>query len=80
VLIRQDDEQVLVRVSDTGPGLSGQQAANAFRRGWSTKPGEGHGIGLSLVRQVADRYGGGCRIDPADGGGTVLTVRLPVPS
>jgi two-component system CitB family sensor kinase len=80
VLIRQDEHEVLVRVSDTGPGLSGSQAANAFRRGWSTKPGEGRGVGLSLVRQVAERHGGACRIEAPEGGGTVLTVRLPVPS
>jgi two-component system, CitB family, sensor kinase len=79
VLIRQDDGQVLVRVTDNGPGLTGRQAADAFRGGWSTK-GAGHGIGLSLVRQVADRHGGGYQIAAADGGGTVLTVRLPVPS
>jgi two-component system CitB family sensor kinase len=79
VLIRQDGREVLVRVADTGPGLSREQAANAFRRGWSTKPGEGRGVGLSLVRQVAERYGGDYRIAAGDGGGTVLTVRLPVP-
>jgi two-component system CitB family sensor kinase len=78
VLVRQEDDHLLVRVGDTGPGLSADQAADAFRRGWSTKPGTGHGIGLSLVRQVADRYGGDCRIAAADGGGTVLTVRIPV--
>jgi two-component system, CitB family, sensor kinase len=79
VLIRQDDGQVLVRVTDTGAGLTSGQAADAFRGGWSTK-GAGHGIGLSLVRQVAERHGGGYQIEAADGGGTVLTVRLPVPS
>ncbi|GIF16518.1 sensor histidine kinase [Actinoplanes teichomyceticus] len=80
VLIRQGPAEVLVRVSDTGPGLTPQQAAAAFRRGWSTKPGAGRGVGLSLVRQVAERYGGSYGIDPAPGGGAVLTVRLPVPS
>lgn len=78
VLVQQADNHILVRVSDTGRGLSEQQTVNAFRRGWTTKPGEGRGIGLSLVRQVADRHGGDCRIEAADGGGTVLTVRIPV--
>ncbi|MFF5078579.1 ATP-binding protein [Actinoplanes sp. NPDC000266] len=70
VLIVNDDGVVLVRVTDTGPGLP----EGAFRKGWSTKA-EGRGIGLSLVRQVADRYGGTIEVD-----GSAVTVRLPVPS
>jgi two-component system CitB family sensor kinase len=79
VLVRQDDNEVLVRVADTGPGMTPEQAASAFTRGWTTK-GPGHGIGLALVRQVTERYGGSYEVTPATGGGAVLTVRLPVPS
>ncbi|WP_430782607.1 sensor histidine kinase [Actinoplanes sp. G11-F43] len=79
VLVREQDGEVLVRVADNGPGLSPDQAAAAFQRGWSTK-GAGHGIGLSLVRQVAERYGGTYDIRGGSGGGAVITVRLPVPS
>ncbi|NMO50751.1 GHKL domain-containing protein [Actinoplanes sp. TBRC 11911] len=78
VLVRQEENDVLVRVSDNGPGLTDEQAAAAFGRGWSTKEGPGRGIGLSLVRQVADRYGGAYAITRAPGGGAILTVRLPV--
>ena len=79
MLVRQDDTEVLVRVTDTGPGLSPAQASAAFRRGWTTKDGAGCGVGLSLVRQVAERYGGSYDIAPATpAGGAVLTVRLPV--
>ena len=80
VLVRQEGGEVLVRVTDNGPGLSPDQADNAFRRGWSTKSGPGHGVGLALVRQAAERYGGDCAVAPADGGGAVFTVRLPVSS
>ncbi|MDI6097338.1 sensor histidine kinase [Actinoplanes sp. NEAU-A12] len=79
VLVREENGEVLVRVTDNGPGLRPDEAAAAFRRGWSTK-GDGHGIGLSLVRQVAERYGGSYVIETAPGGGAVLTVRLPVPA
>lgn len=77
VLVVEEGGEVLVRVSDTGPGLA--DASLAFRRGWSTKA-EGRGLGLALVRQVADRYGGGYEVGTAGGGGAVVTVRLPVPA
>ncbi|GAA2888610.1 histidine kinase [Actinoplanes cyaneus] len=80
VLVRQEEDEVLVEVGDTGPGLTAEQAASAFRRGWSTKPGPGRGVGLSLVRQITERYGGRYAIDSAPGAGAVLTVRLPVPA
>jgi sensor histidine kinase regulating citrate/malate metabolism len=75
VRVREADGEVLVRVSDTGPGLADVEAA--FRRGWSTRR-EGRGLGLALVRQVVDRYGGSYDVSAADGGGAVVSVRLPV--
>ena len=78
VLITEEPSEVLVRVSDTGPGMTEEEAAAAFRRGWTTKR-EGRGLGLALVRQVAERHSGSAVASgPASGGGAVLTVRLPV--
>ncbi|MDQ7907905.1 sensor histidine kinase [Phytohabitans sp. ZYX-F-186] len=76
VLVQATAERVLVRVTDTGPGLPAEQVADAFRRGWSTKR-EGRGLGLALVGQVVERYGGGYEVSTS--GPTVFTVRLPVP-
>ncbi|GIM90829.1 histidine kinase [Paractinoplanes toevensis] len=75
VLVVQEDGEVRVTVSDTGPGMP--DPAAAFRRGWTTKEG-GRGVGLSLVRQVTERYGGA--YDVQSSAGTIITVRLPVPS
>jgi two-component system CitB family sensor kinase len=75
VLVQATPGQVLVRVTDTGPGLAAGQVADAFRRGWSTKH-EGRGLGLALVGQVIARYGGTYEVATAP---TVFTVRLPVP-
>ena len=74
VLVVEQDGAVLVRVGDTGPGLS---SADAFQRGWSTKA-EGRGLGLALVKQVVDRHGGSIDLAGAAGGGALITVRLPV--
>ncbi|MET0422722.1 MAG: sensor histidine kinase, partial [Actinoplanes sp.] len=77
VLVVETDGEVLVRVSDTGPGIAERDVTSAFQRGWSTKD-HGRGLGLSLVRQVVDRHGGSYDVAAAPGGGAVVTVRLAV--
>jgi sensor histidine kinase regulating citrate/malate metabolism len=73
VTARSDPEELLLRVADTGPGVP--EDADVFRRGWSTKAGEGHGLGLALVGQAVRRYSG--TVDVGRDGGAVFTVRLP---
>ncbi|MFF5288656.1 sensor histidine kinase [Paractinoplanes globisporus] len=79
VLVVEEDGEVLVKVSDSGPGLPARDVDAAFRRGWSTKA-DGRGVGLSLVRQVADRHGGSYAVSPRPGGGAIVAIRLPVPA
>ncbi|MEW2584565.1 sensor histidine kinase [Streptomyces virginiae] len=74
VTLRPEREELLLRVADNGPGLP--EGVDVFRRGWSGK-GEGRGLGLALVRQVAQRYGGAVLAAQGPGGGAEFTVRLP---
>ncbi|MBT3155088.1 sensor histidine kinase [Streptomyces sp. CHD11] len=79
-----DGGSVLVlRVSDTGPGVDPDHAEAVFRRGFSTKPSgpDGRGLGLALVRQAVARHGGTLSVtsgDSGDGGGAVFEARLPL--
>lgn len=75
VTVRRDAAGLLLRVADNGPGLP--EGADVFRRGWSGK-GEGRGLGLALVRQVAHRHGGSVEAADALGGGAAFTARLPL--
>ncbi|MFD7624778.1 ATP-binding protein [Streptomyces sp. NPDC059851] len=77
VTVRPEEEGLLIRVADNGPGLPEGVAAEVFRRGWSGK-GEGRGLGLALVRQVALRHGGSAEAAEVPGGGAEFTVRLPI--
>ncbi|MBI0298481.1 sensor histidine kinase [Streptomyces sp. PRKS01-29] len=75
-----DDRTVLLRVSDTGPGIPADRRDVIFTEGWSTKEPPAHGkrgIGLALVRRLAERQGGSVRVSDREGGGAEFTVVLP---
>ncbi len=78
VRLAGDDGRVVMRVGDSGPGLSEEDAAHVLDRGWTTKaaPGAGRGLGLALVLQVARRHGGTVTIGRSALGGAELTVVL----
>jgi sensor histidine kinase regulating citrate/malate metabolism len=84
----QLDEGVLeVRVEDTGPGLTEEQARRAFDLGWSTKDGDsaapaglGRGLGLALVASTVRRHGGEVSVRPGPGAEFRVTLPVPVPA
>ncbi|MFJ4328476.1 ATP-binding protein [Streptomyces tricolor] len=80
VELRAEGRTVVLRVRDTGPGIPEEQRELIFTDGWSTKKPPAHGkrgIGLSLVRRLAERQGGSAAVGAAAGGGAEFTVILP---
>jgi len=74
--------QVEVRVADRGPGVPAAFRERIFEPffrlpGHAEREG-GVGLGLALVRQIAERHGGSVRCEPRDGGGSCFTLALPV--
>lgn len=68
ISVVEDDDDLLVRVQDSGPGLRGVSPQQLFRRGWSTKGGTGdvRGLGLALVEQVVRSYEGRITVHGGD--------------
>ncbi|MEO7108976.1 MAG: HAMP domain-containing sensor histidine kinase, partial [Polyangiaceae bacterium] len=67
--VSNDDDRVRVTVSDRGPGLDLSARERMFERYWRGAADiEGRGIGLALVRAVAERHDGSARADQRDDG------------
>ncbi len=81
VEVRRQGGSAVVRVTDEGPGLDAEQAAQVFDRfyrGSEARTGEGTGLGLSIVAALAAAHGGSARVDTAAGEGSVFTVEIPL--
>jgi PAS domain S-box-containing protein len=79
----QDSDLAVVRVEDTGIGISHQSLKEVFTRYFQekTKPlgdAKGLGIGLSLVQEIVQFHGGEVQVESEPGRGSVFTVMLPV--
>ncbi|WP_093611326.1 sensor histidine kinase [Streptomyces indicus] len=80
VEVRTTGSEVVLRVRDSGPGVPPEQRELIFTEGWSTKESPAHrgrGIGLALVRRLAERQGGSAAVGEAADGGAEFTVVLP---
>ncbi len=68
-------------VTDSGPGIAAEDLPHLFDRFYrarSARAVPGSGLGLSIVRQVADSHGGTVTACPAPGHGTRVTLSLPL--
>jgi sensor histidine kinase regulating citrate/malate metabolism len=78
VTVSQDDDTLLIRVADSGPGMDEETFQRAMQRGYSTKSGSdagGHGLGLALVGQVVKRHKGTLTADVTYGSVVTVTVK-----
>jgi signal transduction histidine kinase len=70
---------VRIRVRDNGCGMSPEVSRRIFEPLFTTKPpGEGTGLGLTIVRSIVAGHEGAATVDSVEGKGTVFTVYFPV--
>jgi signal transduction histidine kinase len=78
----REGEALVLRVVDTGMGISEEQMPRIFDRFWQADTSakrkyQGVGIGLALVKELAEAQGGSVNVQSQLGKGTTMIVRLP---
>lgn len=77
VTATRDGEQPVLRVEDTGPGMTEQQRAHAFDPYTTDRGGQGGtGLGLAIVARLVAADHGTASLHPAAGGGTRVEIRM----
>ncbi|MDP9887123.1 sensor histidine kinase [Pseudarthrobacter enclensis] len=79
---RADNQWVRLSVTDTGMGMSTEDAAKAFNRFFRSESARraaipGAGLGLSITRMIVERHGGSIMCESGEGQGSTFTVTLP---
>lgn len=83
VQVRQEGERIVLEVSDTGIGIPADQLDRIFERfyqvdGSIRRRYGGAGLGLALVKEIAEAFGGQVQVRSEVGKGSTFTVTLPI--
>jgi signal transduction histidine kinase len=82
VTVSLERREAVLRVRDHGIGVPPEALPRifepSFRAAGAAACAPGRGLGLSISRQIVARHGGSIEAAPAEDGGTVVTVRLPL--
>ncbi|NLF34517.1 MAG: HAMP domain-containing histidine kinase, partial [Clostridiales bacterium] len=77
--IRREGDKAVITIRDYGPGIPGDELPHVkykFYKG--TSKARGSGIGLAVCDEIVSRHEGRLTVGNAEGGGCVVTIRLPI--
>jgi two-component system, OmpR family, sensor kinase len=82
---RRTPGSVIIKVSDSGPGLPPQEAEHVYDRFWRadksrTRASGGSGLGMSIVAAIVATHHGTTRFDSTVETGSTVTIQLPLPT
>ena len=77
VVAIEQDKKLTLHVMDDGPGIKAEDVETILQRGTRADQSiEGHGIGLSIVRNIVDAYQGELIVDKSELGGAEISIIL----
>jgi signal transduction histidine kinase len=74
---RATPDGVVFTVEDNGIGMSDEVLSNLYTRFYSTKAAGGTGLGLHVVKKIAEEHGGAVKVDSVPGEGSAFHIHLP---
>ena len=82
VRVFTEGEEAVIEVADEGPGMEPEEAKRVFERFWRSDPARtrasgGAGLGLSIVRAIAEAHGGRATVEATPGEGATFRIYLP---
>ena len=77
VAIGEEGDDLVFVVKDNGPGLAPEIEARLFESFATFGKAEGTGLGLALVKKIAEEHHGGVVVDSEEGAGCTFTIRIP---
>ncbi|WP_456408659.1 ATP-binding response regulator [Caldithrix abyssi] len=83
VILKESDSQVIIQVSDTGIGMTPEEQSRLFQefvriKNEQTRNVLGSGLGLSIVKKIAQLYNGTVSVKSEKNVGSTFTVALPI--
>lgn len=72
--ITEDEDGLVLIISDTGSGITPQVMEHMYESGFSTKARDGRGVGMSLIQNIVTRCGASIEVDSEPDAGTTFTL------
>ena len=77
ISVSGSNEHVMIEVEDFGSGIPAHIQSSIFEAGFTSRPNKGTGLGLFVVKQICDQYGGTLEVKSSVGFGTRVRIDLP---
>jgi signal transduction histidine kinase len=80
--LAKDGEMAVLSVKDNGTGIAPEDHEKIWQRFWQADPSRGEngssGLGLAMVKEIAEFHGGSVSVDSAPGKGSTFLLRIPL--
>ena len=77
--IRRVEQEILIRIRDFGPGIPEEELSLVKKKFYKgSSKARGSGIGLAVCDEIVSMHNGSLELSNAEGGGTLVTIRLPI--